>query len=710
MENNSTLVSTLNKVFGNKKFLQTIIENNAIFDANLFEARLSKVLCYYIATRDTNTSYTYAEIEAKFDEIANKPMSDKQLRENVIDNGFLTHSFNGYKKSRIEKYGIDYFKKLNLREKNATRSIRRDLNFLEQEIEKSKFLVNQPQENEIFICSPGTKTIFYSCQNAPERLYRGPLHQEEGKELPIVLGETKESYYFRVIEKKIHSKYEDRNSEEYKKAIEAAKRVVEYYCSKSPSFALLDISKLKKMHVNTVYFNENSSYELQEFISNQTMGKVKDFFSRDERDYTERNNMGDLSTLSTYIPKDAVSGIVDIIDYFDLKQLFARMRGRKEGELIDYNTCEYRGIADLEMIGNIVPNMKTNNQLDALNDTFNLSREACNKSLEQLQERILARYKTINPKDLVSRKKVLQAKEEGILARDYVKRQGAKTEYTLRDMLKKLKDEGGLSTILDRDLEIKQDDMQYNSSIHGALHTRRVSFLAAAIMNLEKYQDTYDRDLIFESIKHHDIGRENDEEDELHGKKSTIKLIMNEERLARFDEEERQFIQFLITHHSIGSMRNSYDLLQLPRDVRGRYWKALDILKDADKLDRVRLDPYGEYLHEGLDPERLALHSSKKIEGLAYETYDKLIEILDIEEEIYDIDTYFSLLQQRKGIEEKEKQIEAQREKCKEGASGFLNGIIQNSKTQVRFSRFDRIIQRSGELLKEIIKGKDEGR
>lgn len=710
MENNSTLVNTLNRVFGNKKFLKTMLEKEAVFNANLFEARLSKVLCYYIATRDTNTSYTYAELEAKFNEIASKSINDSELRKNVIDNGFLTHSFNGYKKARIEKYGMDYFNKLNLKERNTTRAIRKDLNFLEQVIEKSKFLVNQPKENEIFVCSPGTKTIFYSCQNAPERLYRGPLNQEEGKELPIILGETKESYYFRVIEKKIHSKYEDRNSEEYQKAIEAAKRVVKYYCSQSPSFALLEISKLKKMPVNTVYFNENTSYKLQEFISNQALIKVKDFFSRDERDYTEGNNMGDLSTLSTYIPRDAVSGLVDVIDYFDLKQLFARMKGRKEGELIDYDTCEFRGIADLEMIGSIIPNMKTENQLESLNSTFGLSRESTISKLDQIQERILTKYGTCNVKDLEAKKKILQNQEDEILRRDYRKRQDAKTTYSLKDMLEKLKNEGTFQTVLERDVEIKQDEMQYSSELHGEKHTRRVNFLAAAIMNLEKYQDPYNRDLIFESIKHHDIGRENDAEDELHGKKSTIKLILNEDRLARFEEEDRQFIQFLITHHSIRSTQNSYELLQLPRNIRGRYWKSLDILKDADKLDRVRLDPYGEYLQEGLNPERLALSHSKDLEGFAYEAYDKLIEVLDIEEEIYDIDTYFLLLQQKKCIEEQEKQMEAQRGKCKEGANAFLNNIVQTSKSQVRFSNFNRIIQRSGELLKGIIRRKDEGR
>lgn len=711
MENNSTLISTLNKVFRNKKFLQTIIENETLFDSNLFEARLSKVLCYYIATRDTNTSYTYPEIEAKYNEIAEKPINDKSLRDNVIENGFLTHSFNGYKRERIQKYGLNYFKNLNMLERSKIREMRRDLNYLESVVEKSKFLVNEPKENEIFVCSPGTKTIYYSCQNAPERLYRGPLNQEEGNELPIILGETKKSYFLRVLEKKIHDKYEDRNSAEYIKAMEASKRVVEYYCSQSPSFALLEIAKLRTMPVTTVSFSENSSYKLQEFISNQTFSKIKHFFSRDERDYTEKNNMGDLSTLASYIPQDAITGIVDIIDYFDLKQLFAKMRGRKEGELIDYNTCESRGVASLEELASIVENMKTEEQLDSLVGTFNLAKDASEKELSKLQERISQKYGTLDVSELTLRRKTLQAKEDGILARkDYSKRDAAVATYTLKDMLDKLKNEGAMHTVLKRDLEIKQDDMQYDSSLHGASHTRRVSFLAAAIMNLEKYQNPNDRDIVFEAIKHHDIGRVNDVEDETHGKKSAIKLIMNEDRLSRFDEEDRQLIQYIVTHHSLGTKQNNYELLHLPGDVRGRYWKILDIVKDADKLDRVRLDPRGEYLSEGLNPERLTFNSSKSLEGLAYEAYDKLLEVLDLEQEMYDIDTYISLINQKQENQEIESKIESQRQIHRKEASEFLDGVIKKSRKNVKFSRIEKVIRRSGELFKGIIKKNNEGR
>ena len=47
----------------------------------------------------------------------------------------------------------------------------------------------------------------------------------------------------------------------------------------------------------------------------------------------------------------------------------------------------------------------------------------------------------------------------------------------------------------------------------------------------------------------------------------------------------------------------------------------------------MRLDPYGQYPREGLDVTRLSLESSKKLENVAYESYSKLFEILEVEKQ-----------------------------------------------------------------------------
>jgi hypothetical protein len=62
----------------------------------------------------------------------------------------------------------------------------------------------------------------------------------------------------------------------------------------------------------------------------------------------------------------------------------------------------------------------------------------------------------------------------------------------------------------------------------------------------------------------------------------------------------------------------------------------LNLFKDADKLDRVRLLPIGYYdLREGLNPQRLTYDESKGLESFAYECYadngTRLLNVLDLE-------------------------------------------------------------------------------
>ena len=73
--------------------------------------------------------------------------------------------------------------------------------------------------------------------------------------------------------------------------------------------------------------------------------------------------------------------------------------------------------------------------------------------------------------------------------------------------------------------------------------------------------------------------------------------------------------------------------------------------KDADKLDRVRLDPIGIFPSEGLDISRLSLSSSKDLENVAYESLDKILLILDNERELQNIKRELEELNRERGIE-----------------------------------------------------------
>lgn len=112
---------------------------------------------------------------------------------------------------------------------------------------------------------------------------------------------------------------------------------------------------------------------------------------------------------------------------------------------------------------------------------------------------------------------------------------------------------------------------------HGINHLYRVSILSGMIHELvrEDYDDLNDTTLIHVMMAglFHDIGRENDEEDTKHGKRS-IELL--DKHHIHISKDMRQIIEY----HCI-------DDSQFPQSSP-RIQIMYQILKDADALDRVR--------------------------------------------------------------------------------------------------------------------------
>ena len=113
----------------------------------------------------------------------------------------------------------------------------------------------------------------------------------------------------------------------------------------------------------------------------------------------------------------------------------------------------------------------------------------------------------------------------------------------------------------------------------------------------------------------------------------------------------------------------------------------LAICKDADKLDRVRLDSMGTYPREGLDASRLSLESSKKLESVAYQSFDKVLRILDIEKELQSInielgsiDKLSELKSDYEYSKEAEDRLFQARENCKQNTQNFLRAMIKDKR------------------------------
>jgi hypothetical protein len=134
----------------------------------------------------------------------------------------------------------------------------------------------------------------------------------------------------------------------------------------------------------------------------------------------------------------------------------------------------------------------------------------------------------------------------------------------------------------------------FRKGIHGLQHTQRVNTLSSLIYffeggNLGTWQE------INTAAKFHDIGRVNDYGETTHGSLSVDKIIKLIPDLHSWDLD-LDLVKYLMINHSVGDNDIPY--------VDERYQISLEILKDADGLDRVRigdLDP--RYLRLGISPQ-----------------------------------------------------------------------------------------------------------
>ena len=221
-------------------------------------------------------------------------------------------------------------------------------------------------------------------------------------------------------------------------------------------------------------------------------------------------------------------------------------------------------------------------------------------------------------------------------------------QLELRDILEGYRKSGEINELIAFDEEIRKDSNQYSSETHGAAHTRRVAFFARTLANLGNLDDRDKKILLF-AAKNHDIGRVHDWEDAEHGKNSASKLN-GAKGWDEFSADEQELIAFVITEHSKGKDDNIQAISGLSPDKQAKYKTILEYLKDADKLDRVRLGRF-----DGLDPSRLSMPISKKMVKMAYQSYEFLFDSFDYERKtsktermLQDIDSALILVEQVK--------------------------------------------------------------
>ncbi|PGT89914.1 hypothetical protein [Bacillus thuringiensis] len=168
------------------------------------------------------------------------------------------------------------------------------------------------------------------------------------------------------------------------------------------------------------------------------------------------------------------------------------------------------------------------------------------------------------------------------------------------------------------------------NGIHGGNHCSRV-LLHCLSMAREMKLSNDDRAILCLSACLHDIGRENDDEDEMHGIRSAECIgehdisvfginAVNSEReydLAYLDEDEEDILYFIIENHCISDRQAKENLEQQDwdEDKQAHAWRLFEIFKDADGLDRVRLgDLDSNYLRTPAGKRRVFIaHSLFKV-------------------------------------------------------------------------------------------------
>lgn len=157
----------------------------------------------------------------------------------------------------------------------------------------------------------------------------------------------------------------------------------------------------------------------------------------------------------------------------------------------------------------------------------------------------------------------------------------------------------------------------YKYEFHGVFHSQKVMLFAYLI---GKYQNLSEEDMkiLLDAAIYHDVGRDSDFEETTHGYSSTLKY----DKLFSDDDFYKEEINFSLLKaitevHSVDDSKKwkvfiNYDI---DDEYYDRYSVLLDILKDADALDRARFPKSSK---ESIKEEFLRLDFSKNLVDFAF--------------------------------------------------------------------------------------------
>ena len=220
----------------------------------------------------------------------------------------------------------------------------------------------------------------------------------------------------------------------------------------------------------------------------------------------------------------------------------------------------------------------------------------------------------------------------------------AEGESAVKDLIDYIKNHKHYEVFLEAMADVRRD-LFVDDEIHGISHNERVALLACVIGMREGLSESELR-LLLEAAKYHDIGRKDKVKN--HSKISAEKIEeLRYEVFSGFTDEEVRVIQALSEAHGVEDELNDsvISTYNVPNVESCR--KLLNILKDADALDRVRLPRFGF-----LDESRLRVPESRGLVDAARNLleeynvarttakYDRGAVEYEFDSSIFDIDSY----------------------------------------------------------------------
>ena len=316
----NNVINTIQKLLNQTNFYEDLLEYSSN-DINAFCYHLGIIISYYITTRDTKYNYATEEILNKNFTLE---INNKTIENNVINNGFFTHSCNGHMLQMIMNNGLGS-------PNNFDKELFNSLNYLEKILHTGYYTNQQSgRVDEVYFTSPGASSVGYACLFSPERLFLGILEQSRENSIPIIVGENKKDYYRKVLYSKIENL-----TEEIKKHIEI---VLDGYFNEQNGIIFFPISKIVKS--KNIYFETLSNHieNLKEYIERNCIS-ILDFFTQAIGSNSNSNNMDNLIIINEIIPSEYLK-YIQIPDRYDLIQLISRNRNLQNGDEIDYFTGE----------------------------------------------------------------------------------------------------------------------------------------------------------------------------------------------------------------------------------------------------------------------------------------------------------------------------------------------------------------------------------